>query len=856
MAGIHEQINTWKQLRESRLRIIRNAYQHQEGGLALVHRLTNHAEELLAQIIAHVFPPSLHHRFALLATGGFGRRALAPSSDLDLCVLFDQMDPELADHLARFERILWDIGAHPGLMHLSLAGVPEAFTHRETATALLHARLLTERRDLFHRFHCHREAFRSGPSGRSLAREFLRELESDVRVRLYDVCRLQPDLKRDPCMLRDIQRVTWTESILEHTLSVETIDALPIFREYHGALWQAADLYHRLRVGLHLMSRRKQDVMELTLLEQLASEQGFESPSLFLRHFYQHVRNVSHAISHYASIRLHDLGPRGRFTPIRRQPVADGVVRIGRTLYPGRDAGLFGGASPTASSILFPFEWAARTDGDLAPGIVSAVRESVERLNAQETAALAKWPFFRTMLEGRGRVARLLALMHEAGMLGRILPEFEPLTCLAQFDYLHEYTVDSHTLLALWALEDIERSDENRFRSLATHLSMRGAFRFAMLMHDCAKPLGMKHPERGAKIAMNAAARFGFSEDEIAFIGFLVREHLTMSIAVRHRDFTSADVVNGFVETVASLDQLNALFLLTHCDILATHPSNWTGYLDTCFWSLYRLAAKHLEQEGDVPLFEQSLAVYQPNPGDPDQTAIRIHTQRVQDPGYANSTPFDVILAHVRLAQAHVHGNIDLFINHCETYSTVSIIAEDRPGMLRDCAGLLSATGLSIQSGRGVSRSDGLVFNTFHVCDAWRGGPMDAHREDLLRTRIAAMSAGTCAVPPLVRQYRASTAYKSPKTIGARRDVQFDNTLSSSATTVEVHAPDMPGLLYDILSVLTEWQCDIRFLILSTQANQAFDVITITDYTGNKITDSEALSGIRSALLQVGMSQK
>jgi [protein-PII] uridylyltransferase len=197
----------------------------------------------------------------VLAVGGYGRRELAPASDLDLLfVLGDSAGRAYAERLISFVLTgLWDLGFEVG--HASrTAGECVAFARANhvALTSLLDARFLTG-------------SFGVHAMLKSAARQAAKELGAKALTAALRPTRPasrgstaddeeEPDVKRGPGALRDIQRLLWLAR-LDHVggefgapSELARVDATvpPNVSDARRFLWQ-------VRCHLHLLAGRAQD---------------------------------------------------------------------------------------------------------------------------------------------------------------------------------------------------------------------------------------------------------------------------------------------------------------------------------------------------------------------------------------------------------------------------------------------------------------------------------------------------------------------------------------------------------------------------------------------------------------------
>ena len=255
------------------------------GGQEIVRAISALTDEVLAGLLESLWdeisldgPPPL----ALVATGGYGRRELAPRSDIDLLALLPgDGAPERAqaELLAeRLHRALWDVGLEAGFaartLEQSLSLAREDHTAR---TALLDCRLVAGDAALYKPLEramiSELEARKAGGAERFI-QDKLDELHARHKRFGGSVWLLEPHLKQGKGGLRDLQTALWIARVKHKVAGLGEAGERGLLpaRELQSVR-AARDFIWRIRNELHDSTGRRDD--RLTFDHQLKIAQAF-----------------------------------------------------------------------------------------------------------------------------------------------------------------------------------------------------------------------------------------------------------------------------------------------------------------------------------------------------------------------------------------------------------------------------------------------------------------------------------------------------------------------------------------------------------------------------------------------------
>ncbi|HEY0840007.1 MAG TPA: [protein-PII] uridylyltransferase, partial [Vulgatibacter sp.] len=763
---------------------------------------------------------------ALAAIGGFGRLDLAPFSDIDLLLVHSPEAKEAVQRIAEgFFTTLWDARLEVGSSVRTPDECAEAAAADHTIrTALLDCRYLAGDRAVYEELE--RKVLRD--LGESQVDELVTAKVEEMRRRRErfggSVHLLEPNVKQSPGGLRDLQAALWMARARFKAAGLSDLLARGILpgREVDG-LSQARDFLWRVRNQLHHLVGRKEDHLTFHLQEQVAAALGYRDRGAeglaveqFMRDYYLAASRLRRLADELAD-RCAPQRPAG--SAPQTWPVAPGLkVWSGRLTLDGREAlrrdpSLFVRLFTTAERMGLEIYGFAR---DLVRDEAAQIDEAV-RSDPAVCAALVE-------AFSRPGKADWLRAMHREGVLGALVPEFGRITAKHQHDVYHVYTVDTHSIMAVQKLAALLAGDlldqEPELSLAAREVPRPLGLVLGVLFHDAGKGLGGDHSAKGAELVRAVCARLGVPERDAANAEFLVREHLAMSHVSQRRDLSDPELIEDFARRMGDRDRLDMLYVLTFVDVSSVGPSTWTSWKGRLLAELHGKTAAVLEGRG-LPAGERSEQRAALLARGVSAERADAFLARMPRRYFSFADPRDAPRS-MRVLELGATRPLATAIRDLEHETVLTLAGRDRPGLLADLAGVLTAHRIDILRADVFSTSDGMALDVFALRGP-RGGKVERGRWRAARRDLVRVLEGTSSAEALLARMLRPSGLPPRHVPEVPSKVKVDNRAARDFTVIDVFAPDRRGLLHGITAALRQAGLSISVARIATEGNRAID---------------------------------
>ncbi|HVT14203.1 MAG TPA: HD domain-containing protein [Fimbriimonadaceae bacterium] len=741
---------------------------------------SNLADEVILELVRDLVPSA--SEIAVIAVGGYGRRELAPYSDIDVTVVPENDgSPETDSIVRRFFQGLHD--AFGTYMRMSVGYAyrlvaDAAGLDGKTRTGLLDARLIAGSPAVFNSLQdALDETFAAG--------EFILEKieERQAMFAKYHDTPLvvEPHLKEGAGGLRCFHCANWLRAAIGER------EARP-HRAYDSIL--------KLRNVLHAQAGKQVDLLSRQRQQEICEVLGTDPFALMS----EHASNGLHVHQHYlrAVEKLHD----ARFQLGRGCVSIRGEARILADADAGEAA--VGISVATLLGLRVP---------DLNPGTPASVN------GASAAFALSR---------GEATVRNI----DRSGLLEQLLPELTACRTLIPNDSVHAYTVFEHTLRVV---REIESLDPDSFLGqLRDSLYDVEALYLAALLHDVGKLLSEpEHPRIGARIANNIGTRWGLSPRVTDTVVWLIEHHLETSHVIRYRDLAEPGTARDFAALVGDQNRLSMLVLLSYADVRAVGPGLWTPAQDAFLRELHDRTSAILSESipSPAPSAQRARLMRELSGEDasPEEVQAFVSSLPVH---YLNSTPFDRVRVHMRMVAKAREGRPTIDVNHRPDLSATdfTICCLDEPGLLNKILGAFYALDLRPQGIRACTTADvPVALDVFTV--NFNGRPVPSATAADTTSALLAVISGERNMEALVRE-RGKDPDRTQRVLSYRY-------IEGNPGILEIRAPRGRGLPFRLSRLVLRHGWNISSARLGQWADNASAALYLTKQDGSAPSKAE-----------------
>ncbi len=852
------------------------------GGTACAARLSHLMDEVIRALYAlavdhvyHTRNPSAAERMAVVAVGGYGRGTLAPGSDIDLLFVLPYKQTPWGEQIVEYILyVLWDLGLKVGHATRNLDECMRlSRTDVTIRTSILEARFVTGDEAIYEALVARFDAEVVKDTGAEYVQAKLAERDERHAKGGESRYLVEPNVKEGKGGLRDLHTLFWIGKYYYRVPTAEELVGKGVFtRKEFLQFRKAEDFLWAVRCHMHFLTGRAEERLHFDIQRDIAERLGYTShPGLsaverFMKHYFLTAKTVGDLTRIFCAALEEEQAKHVpgfnriflNFSRRKRKLAGTGDFIVDNHRINIADEQVFE-RDPVNLLRLF---WLADKHGlEFHPDALKLLTRSLKLVDRNlRRNEEANRLFMDVLTSGRNPELNLRR-MNEAGLLGKLIPDFNKIVAMMQFNMYHHYTVDEHLIRCVGVLAEIEHGDAEAVHPLS-HLLMpslrplRDILYVAVLFHDIAKGRPEDHSEAGARIARRLCPHMGFSAADTETIAWLIENHLVMSMTAQTRDLNDRKTIQDFADVVQSVERLKLLLVLTVCDIRGVGPGVWNGWKGQLLRTLYyetelqltggfsEVTRAQRAQEARAML-EEALADW---PEKERKRYLGLHYDN-----YLLTVDLEDQVRHanfIRETDAAARRLATMVRTHqFEAVTEITVLSPDHPRLLSVIAGACAAAGANIVDAQIFTTADGRALDTILINREFDMDEDERRRAQRVGRLIEDVLSGKSWLPEMIE--KRTKPRRGAKTFRVQPRAEVRNTLSNRFSVVEVKGLDRPGLLSEITGAISDLSLDIASAHITTFGEKVIDTFYVTDLTGQKIENPTRQENIRKRLIAV-----
>ena len=859
-----------KRFYESKNKKLLDNFEKRNNGLELANTRSNLLDEIISKCYNYysleLNKNNKNFKCSIIATGGFGRKELAPYSDIDILFLHSlKSKKDLEDFVKPILHTLWNLGLRVGYAtRTSKECILYSKKKLDVCTSILESRFVAGNKAIY-------ESLMKQYKSKIIekyGKKFIKGIFLERKKRLIETgdtrYLLEPNVKNGKGGIRDLQTLDWIGKFVYGITKLKDLINYKILdKNSVESFLKAKKFFWTVRSHLHIFSERPNEQLNFEYQSLIAKKIGYKKTKAllhvekFMKEYFFTAKRVSDLIRIYCTL-IEDkekLIPGIKIKKSKEIKIDNFVIKNKRIDF-SKNFKFKNIILNNYNSFFKILEISQQKNLDIHPKAVRFILDNIKRVKNKISGKKEFLLSFLKILTSKNNTEKILKLMSDLGLLGILIPDFKRVSGQMQFGGFHTYTVDEHTLKAIGYINDIEVKKNIKenvlYDKIFSEIISSKILYIAMFFHDLGKGSGQDHSIASSEIAKKFCSYIEMDQTEKNTIIWLIKNHLLMNKISQKRDIDDMNTIFEFAKKIRSLERLKLLFIFTIADMKATGKSIWNTWNKLPLEQLFIKTRNLLigsSINANKEIIENIKLKLKSNkdlfPKREIENSIKILPNEI----YLNNNQKKII-KFLQIIQKYKKTTCIQFSQDKQRLATeITVYTKDKPGLLYKLSGAVFISGFNVIEAKVSTLKNGMALDVLWVRDL-NGLMLDnLYHFPKLKEIMYRILSNNFSLKEKIRNEKNKYLKKNLFNINTK--IFIDNNMSKKHTILEINTFDRIGLIYDLTRKLYKLGFKIssaKILIIGKGANNIF---YIQDFKKNKIESNYKINKLKTNIISL-----